>query len=70
MPTEPKRWPKTAESMRQEAAELADDGAAMLGKARRELHNNKLLAEVLIADTQRNLERIRHLMKEAKQGQE
>ncbi len=66
----PKRWPKNAEAARSETQELARESVGRLNQARREIKRNPLLAELMIADTVSDLERIWRLMETAKQGDE
>lgn len=63
-----KRWPKNAEAARSETEELARECVARLNRARTEIKRNPLLAELMIADTISDLERIWRLMETAKQG--
>ena len=69
-PTGPRRWPRHAESIRQQTYDTAKDATELLAEARSNMQRSPYLARELLADVATALERIQRLMIEAKVGVE
>lgn len=69
-PTGPRRWPRHAESIRQQTYDTARDATELLAEARRNMPCSPYLAREQLADVATALERIQRLMIEAKVGVE
>lgn len=67
-PTGPRRWPRHAESIRQQTYDAAKDATELLAEARHNMHRSPYLAREQLADVATALERIQRLMIEAKVG--
>lgn len=63
-----RRWPKNAESARQDTIAAAHEAIQLLISARERIKGNPLHCELDIADAMRLLADIKRLMVEAKQG--
>lgn len=69
-PTIGQRWPRSQEQRRLRTIETAEDAIYILEEARKILRPQPYVAEMMIADAQRYLERICREMVEARLGVE